>query len=242
MMRKAGLLLVAAVLGQGGLGCGDSVAFDSSGGGGSGAGGGGLGGTGGQGGDGGDACAAYDDASGNDVTFRIQNDTGQAIFLPTDCGVVRPMIQPPGGGGETSYGNPHGGCFASCETWQQGEPPVCTAEACALTTLRVEAGATYELVWSGTAMRQEAMPQACWFDEQYGPECTRVIEAEAQSYQLELPAFSECLGDCTCEDSGQCYGEAGGIEGAHDGVTFAYPEEGTVDVIFGPCAFGCAEP
>lgn len=184
----------------------------------------------------------YDDASGSDVTFRIQNDTGQAIYVPTDCGVVRPTIQPQAGGDDTTYTNPYGGCFASCETWQQGEPPVCTADACALTTLRIEAGDTHELVWSGTALRGEEMPQACWFDEQYGLECTRVIEAEAQSYQFDIQAYSECVGECTCEDSGQCYGEAGGVEGLHDAVSFSYPDADTVDVVFGPCAFGCPEP
>ena len=155
---------------------------------------------------------------------------------------MRPDIQAAGSDADTYYGNAYGGCFASCETWQQGEPPVCTAEACALTTLVIEAGETYEIVWAGTALRQEDMPQQCWFDEQYGLECTRVIEAEAESYQFDLRAFSECIGECTCEDNGQCYGEAGGAEGFHDGVTFAYPDAATVDVVFGPCAFGCAEP
>ncbi|HHH27921.1 MAG TPA: hypothetical protein ENK57_06210 [Polyangiaceae bacterium] len=239
MKRKAGLLFLTALVTLGTVACGDSVAFDSSGGGGTGAGGGG--GNGGDGGDG-DVCALYEDAAGSDVTFRIENGTGQPIYLPTDCGVLRPTIEPGDGDGETYYGNPYGGCFASCETWQQGEPPVCTAGACALTTLRLEAGEIYEFVWSGTAMRQEDMPAACWFDEQYVGECTRVIEAEAQSYLFDLRAYSECIGECSCEQSGQCYGEAGGLEGFHDVATFTYPEAGTVDVVFGPCAFGCADP
>ncbi len=30
--------------------------------------------------------------------------------------------------------------------------------------------------------------------------------------KFDLRAFSECIGECTCEDNGQCYGEAGGAE------------------------------
>jgi len=251
-MRKAGLLLVTALLAHGALACGDSVAFESDGGGGNGAGGsggdGGIGGTGGGGGD--DLCALYDDQSGSEVTFHIQNDTGQPIYLPTDCGILSPDIVPQGGPDQdTWYGNRWAGCFASCEDWQQSEPPVCTADACALTTLRLEAGASFDFVWAGTAMRQEEMPDQCWFDEQYASgECTRVLEAESQSYAFDLRAYSECVaegqgqGACTCDETGQCFGQAGGLEGYHDGASFAHPDTATVNVVFGPCAFGCPDP
>jgi hypothetical protein len=244
MKNKSSLVLIAALLAHGALACGDTVDFDDNGSGGSGASGGngGHGGDGGSGGKGGQ-CALYEDESGSEVTFRIVNDSSQAIYLPTNCGALTPTIQPQDGDDGAFYGNRYGGCFASCEDWQQGEPPVCTAEACALTTQRIEPGGSYDFVWQGTGLVQATMPDACYFDATYASgECTQVIEAPEQTYQFDIPGYMDCVGECVCQEDGQCFGEAGGVEGYHDVTTFDHPDEALVEVVFGPCTFGCADP
>ena len=52
------------------------------------------------------------------------------------------------------------------------------------------------------------------------------------------------VAECCCRFStraGQSIGEPGGAQGYHDTAVFNHPETNRVDVVFGPCAFGCAE-
>jgi hypothetical protein len=221
--------MAAALAALGTVACSTTeVIIDGDGGGGSGA------GTGGGGGD--VLCEAHDDQDGTAITFRIHNDGFAPIYIPTSCGHLTPSITPIGGADGNAYGNTDS-CFSSCETLQHSEPVAC-AEACALITHRIMPGESFDFVWAGTGLMPTSMPAACFFDASYGPDCIQLITAPSASYRFDIPAYDTCAGDCTC-DADQCFGDATGLMGAHDPVSFAHPSETLVDVTFGGCAFGC---
>lgn len=218
------------------LACSDSFLFESSGSGGSG----GTGsvttvGTGGN-----DACAAFDDQVGEAVTLRVRNNTGMDIFLPTDCGIVKPTVAPAAGPDGTNY-NYYRSCLSTCADLRDTGPVACPADACALTALRVPPGGTYDIEWDGTGLRPTDMPAQCFLEPTQDLTCGQIVAAPAASYQVELQAFDSCGVDCMCETNGQCFGEASGLEGFHAPVSFQHPEQGVVEVLFDICAFGCAE-
>ena len=228
---KPSILLAAMTL-PFALACGDVVVFHGGTGG-----GGGDGGSGGTGG----TCRAWADQEGDVVTVRIVNDSPEDLYVPTQCGLVEPQITPQLGDDGVRYGNDPGGCFFTCEELQRSEPPICTAEACLSSVRRIAPGDSFEIVWEGTGMVNVEMPTSCWFDASWGNgECTQLQEAAAQAYRVEIPAFAECVGDCTCTN-GDCIGEPGGAQGYHDTAGFHHPEADPGDGGFGPCAFGCAE-
>ena len=86
------------------------------------------------------------------------------------------------------------------------------------------------------------MPLACFKDPATDTSCPQIVAAPDNRYRVEIQGFSSCGPECACEVDGVCYGEASGIEAYHDPVTIDHPNQGVVDVVFGPCAFGCAEP
>jgi hypothetical protein len=103
------------------------------------------------------------------------------------------------------------------------------------------AGGTYDYLWDGTGLRQTTMPAACWaMPDAYGP-CGQIVDAPAGSYRVIATGYESCggYGDCTCEPSGECFGEATGMEAYADPTTFVHPDESLVEVVFGVCAFPC---
>jgi hypothetical protein len=210
--------------------CTTRVAVDDDG---SGAGGGGTGGSGGT-------CSLYDDQSASStVTVSIVNDSGVTIYLPSRCGALTPTIEPATGYDGANYVYDDS-CLSTCEHLRTGEPIVCTAEACALETIAIEPGMSHELLWDGTGLESAEMPAACWLSADYGPSCEQIVVAPAGDYTVGLVAYDGCNGDCTCE-GGVCWGEASGNPGYADDTRFSFPGDGSVEIVFGPCAFGCAE-
>jgi hypothetical protein len=235
MMRTNSIASLAAIIALAATAaCTTNVAFDDDGGG-----AGGSGASGGTGGTGG-TCSVYDDqTSPSTVTVTVRNDTGMTIYLPTSCGQLMPNIEPSAGFDGTSY-TYDDSCLSTCEDLQTGEPIACTAEACALTSIAIAHGATYQLEWDGTGLKNTEMPAACWNTADYGPNCSQIVTAPGGDYSVGLQAFDSCEGDCAC-DGGVCWGSAVGNEGLHDNAGFSFPEDGSVEILFGACAFGCAD-
>jgi hypothetical protein len=189
----------------------------------------------------GGTCGAYADQTGTAVTLRIVNETGVPLYLPTLCGVVIHDIEPKGGADGNEYGYLGTGCLSSCEDLQKDGPIACAADACALVAQRVEPGATLEASWHGSGLHPTEMPVQCWFDATYGNQCQQIVAAPAGDYRYDLRGYDSCGPECSCDETGQCFGEASGLEAYHDPAVIQVPGTQVVDVVFGPCAFGCAD-
>jgi hypothetical protein len=186
------------------------------------------------------ACDAFDNQEGQGVTLRVRNETGMAIYLPTDCGNVKPTVAPAAGPDGTNY-TYYRACLSTCADLRDTGPVACPADACAQTALRLQPGAMLDIAWDGTGLRPTEMPAECFFEPTQDPTCGQIVAAPAASYSVELRAFDSCAGQCTCDVNGQCFGEASGVEGYHAPVSFQHPQQSIVDVVFEVCAFGCAE-
>ena len=82
------------------------------------------------------------------------------------------------------------------------------------------------------------MPAACYLQPQGGG-CQEIVSAPPSKYGIAAFAFSSCGAGCTCDPTGICAGSTDGAQASADPVTFGFPGESTVDVVFGPCAFDC---
>ena len=229
-------------------GCGSSVADDdeaAAGSGASGSGGSGSGGSGNAGTGGNDQCAAFADEQGSaQVTVRFRNDSPMPIYLPGNCDFVQYGIRPSSGDDGVAYGYDPS-CLQTCEGLQTEPAYACAADACAPTSWHLPPGGTHDVTWAGTGLRQENMPAACYYEgESFGGSCSRVIAAEPNTYRVEINGFMSCESftespECECDASGQCFGTAAGAQALADVSEFAHPSTPLVEVVFGPCAFGC---
>lgn len=218
-MGAAGLALALAA------GCGSSV--DD--------GGAGAGGTGGGG-----VCGGFaDEESAASVTVRFRNDSMQTIYLPAQCGSLNYTIEPAGGSDGVSY-TFGGGCLQTCEDLQTQSQIACAP--CQETSYQLLPGATREVVWAGTGLQGGIeMPTACWDSPETAGTCGRIVAAPAGTYRAGAIGFSSCGDECTCDAEGLCVGNTMGLEAYHEPVSFAFPSAAPVEVVFGVCAFGCAE-
>lgn len=241
-----GWLLAAALLSAATAACGSSVeTVDDDGAGGSGASG-GNGGNGGSGAKGGECSAFLDEEAPGTVTVRVVNQSPLDLYVPALCDLPAYQIAPESGPQDLLYvfGT---SCLYTCEMAQTQEMFGCPAAACAQTTHRVAAGSSLELTWPGTALDQGAdMPDACYFDAQFAGTCSQIVAAPAGTYQAFVQGFMECNSygpePCDCDDNGLCFGEASGLEGYPEPASFEFPADDEVEIVFGPCAFGCAQP
>jgi hypothetical protein len=189
----------------------------------------------------GDLCAPFADEHGtSSVTVRFRNDTGMPLYLPAGCSSVQYTIKPLGGDDPSVSYAYENACLQTCQDLWTSPPYACGA--CAPTTYLVEPGATRDVIWNGTGLTySNAMPSECYaYPNSWG--CSRVVAAPPGAYVVDALGYSACEGDCTCDANGVCYGYVNGAQAYPDPVTLSYPGDSLAEVVFGPCAFGCAEP
>lgn len=188
----------------------------------------------------GGACAAFADAAGTDaVTVRFRNNSMSPVYLPVSCKSVNFAIDPTTGPDGVTY-HYDGSCLQTCEDLQTSPPFACGL--CAPASLRIDVGATREVIWEGTGLKPDVqMPSSCWSAPQKNESCSQVVPAPAASYRVSATGFSSCGAGCTCDAQGICDGAAEGSQGNPNPVKFNYPADKTVEVVFDPCAFGCPD-
>jgi hypothetical protein len=232
-----------------GVGCGSTVNDDdpaASGSGASGSGGAGSGASGsgasggstssGSGGAGG--CAAFADQEGvGTATVRFRNDSPLPVYLPANCTQINYTIRPTAGSDSISYVY-GGGCVQTCEDRQTSTPIDCGA--CPEIAFVVPVGGTLDVQWNGTGLRTAEMPAEC-YEGPADSSCSQIVAAQPNEYRVEVTGFGACEGECTCDATGQCFGTASGPQAWADVTDFDFPTNQLVEVVFGPCAFGCAE-
>jgi hypothetical protein len=225
MMIAAGLYAAA--------GCATTVAFDD---GGTGSGTTGSGGTTPE-------CRGFEDDDGlASVTLRFKNDSPLDVYLPSLCSALDYRVVPSAGDDGIYYGNRSEPCLQTCEELQHEELQACLADACAPTSRLIRPGESFEVVWDGTGLEQGvAMPKACYLDSgNAGSSCPRIVAAEPARYRVDILGYSECMGDCMCDAEGVCWGQPTGQTAYADPIDIDFPSAGTVEIVFGTCAFGCA--
>ena len=250
LMGAAGLA-AAALAGCGSTVNDDDEATSGSGASGSGASGSGASGSGASGGGtttgtgGTNQCSGFEDQTGSaEVTIRFRNEAPVPVYIPGTCSFVDYDIRPSSGEDGIDYAN-NLTCTQTCQQLQTEPAYVC--DACAPSAWLVPPGGSLEVSWDGTGVKQEAMPDACYLDGQspFGDTCSRLVAAQANTYRVEVTGFGTCEGfdepggPCACTEEGECMGSATGAQALADVSEFAYPGVTGVEVVFGPCAFGC---
>jgi hypothetical protein len=202
------------------------------------------------------SCANFADHSGlASVTMHLINDTGQPILISPGPACWKSMTTYPfsilpaaGSDGAVYPGVSAGGTHtcgfrltssSQCEDCGGGygfpEDPY----------PMLAPGGTLDLPWHGTGNRVASMPPECfmragslceWASPSTNTDCERVVAAPAGSYVVTAQAFPTC-GDCTTSPC-SCHGPN---PVTSEPATFAFPGTSVVDVVFGPCAFGCAD-
>lgn len=221
-----------------GAGCGSNVI---------GSGGGDTGGGGTGGGNTNPECTPFrDQSSTGEVTFRFVNQTGIDIYLPASCDLVSFQIDPAAGPDGSYYGWTGGACSLTCEDLQSQGQIYCDAGACAPSSFRVPAGGSLDIAWDQLAQKNVEMPSECWFEAAGGPSCNQIVAADPGQYRISITAYDTCASDpaaCGCDaTTGLCSGDATGLSATTAPVIFGLPSSQPVEVIFDPCAFGCATP
>jgi hypothetical protein len=176
------------------------------------------------------------------VTVRIRNNSGQPIYLPANCSTLAYTMTPLGGDDPDESYVYDPSCLQTCEDLQTEPPYACGA--CAPATFLLPAGATRDVSWNGTGLAYGiTMPAECYADPQMAMACSRIVNAPVGDYRIDVVGYSKCDEgfDCTCDSNGVCYGMAGGFEAYPDPAVLSYPSESLVEVVFGVCAFGCAD-
>jgi hypothetical protein len=242
------MVTVAAASMAAAVGCGSNVAVDDDGddvGGGGGTGGTGNTGNGGSGAKGGECSAFHDQESPDTVTVRIVNDTGLDLYLPAYCDRLAYHIDATDGqGGDLMY-TFDASCRYACELAQTEDMFGCPAAACAQTSYLVAPGSSLEVEWAGTGLDSDIqMPAACYFDPAQTSTCSQILAAPEGSYRASIIGSSQCESDaqgpCNCDENGLCFGWPTGLVGYAEPAEFSFPADGEVEIVFGPCAFGCA--
>jgi hypothetical protein len=191
---------------------------------------------------GGDACAAFDDQPGTGtVTVRFRNDSQFPVYLPSNCSFVQYDIRPSSGDDGLTYAYDLS-CTQTCEALQTESQYVC--DACAPSSWLLSPGATLDVPWDGTAIQRVPMPASCWYEGMASGDCTQVLGAGADTYRVEAFGFGACESftnapTCECSPEGECFGTASGASATADVSEFDHPGTSLVEVVFGPCAFGC---
>ncbi|MBW2529083.1 MAG: hypothetical protein JRI23_33205 [Deltaproteobacteria bacterium] len=204
---------------------------------------GGTGGTAGSGGTGGqDLCSPYlDEEPAGQVTVRFVNQSGLPIYLPAMCGNPIFELRPFNGDDGIDYAfDPF--CLQTCEDLQTSGIIDCAM--CEPSSILLPAGQSYDVVWDGTGLEPNLMPDACWaMPGEYGGNCPKIVRAASQAYRIMAKGYETC-GDgdfpCACDNTGYCTGDATGMEAWADITDFDYsPAAMLVEVVFGVCAFPC---
>jgi len=206
---------------------------------GNGAGGSGNAGSAGGTGNVGGVCSEFLDEESDDVvTVRFVNESGLDIYLPATCGRVAYSIQPSFGMDLADY-NYDETCFQTCEHALSGEPVECAD--CAQSAILLPAGQVFEAEWAAVGLEPGyVMPAECVYEGGTSDaQCEKLVVAKTAEYLVDLIGYSSCGPNCECDDGGVCLGGVEGAEAYPDFASFDFPEDKTVDVVFGVCAFPC---
>lgn len=177
-------------------------------------------------------CAPFADEQGlSMVVVRFHNPTSAPVYLPANCGSVRFTVTPVEGDPDVTYAYDDS-CLQTCEDlWTS---PGFACDACQATVVRVEAGATRDMLWDGTGITQTtAMPSECYASPGMGG-CSRVLAAPAGGYVVSLMSYTDCVGECACDSSGVCVGSGGGGDAFQNDAVLSFPDQSLVELIFQP--------
>jgi hypothetical protein len=179
----------------------------------------------------------------------VINDTGQPILIAPGAGcwksgIANPFsIIPAAGSDGATYPamSPYGA--QTCGS-RLASPPQCIECDMGPPYTLMAPGTTLDLPWDGTGSRTASMPAECytrggyceWASLSGNTDCTQVVAAPAGTYSVTAQAFSTCA---TC--AGNTCSCHGATPVTSEPATFIFPATGAVDVVFGPCAFGCAD-
>jgi hypothetical protein len=195
-------------------------------------------------------CSDFADQSGlAPVTMHLINDTGQPILISPGPACWKSPTPPPfsivpaTGSDGTTYPsvNKHGSQTCSFRLTSPAECEDCWFDD---PYTLMAPGATLDLPWDGTGNRIASMPAECYTRGGYcefasttgNTDCTQAVAAPAGTYSVTAQAFPTC-GTCTA-DTCSCHGPT---PVTSTPVPFTFPGTGVVDVVFGPCAFGCPD-
>jgi hypothetical protein len=186
----------------------------------------------------GGACGGFEDAtSPATVTVRFRNNTGLPVYLPGRCQGIDYPITPTSGSDGVTY-NHEASCLQTCSDLQKDPPFAC--KPCAPTSYLLDIGATREITWDGTGLKDEvSMPAACWAQSPNDTACRQIVAAPAASYAIQALGYSSCGAGCACDEKGLCNGAPEGLQAHADLVSFEFPAQNVVEVVFNTCAFGC---
>jgi hypothetical protein len=237
-------------------GCGSDVLVDGEGAGGTGATGTGTGNSGGYptvttsttatsttstGAGGAEPCSLHADESGlAPAGLRFVNQSGQPIFLPAHCGLVRYELTRVGGVGES---DPDWGfdpfCLQTCEDLQTEPQMMC--DDCMPSSVVLWPGDELRVEWDGTGLLATGMPQSCWEMPTGSDACMQVVAAPEGDYHVAAIGYESCGTDCGCDEAGLCDGAATGLPAYATPLEFNFPTAAIHDVVFDVCAFGCPD-
>jgi hypothetical protein len=234
-MKRAQLRIGSAAVLLWVIGCGSSVQLDDDGDGGSGN----SGGTGGTGGIAGKCDAFRDAPDGDAVTIRFRNESGLNVYIPGTCDDVALNLDPVAGPLERPAYWFDRSCLQTCEDLQSEGRFEC--DACAPSVFLIPPGGTIETRWTGTGLAPSAMPAECFEYPEEASSCSAISAAPSGDYAVSATGFDSCPG-CECDgENGRCFGNASGLQAFSDSKVFSYPSANMIEVVFGVCAFGCAE-
>jgi len=243
--------LVAVALLSFFVGCGDDSQPAGGGGSGPAGGNGGAGGSGGEGGSGGDGgsgggsdeCDPYIDGQGppvQTITITVRNATATPIYLgetQKSCG-GSPHYR-----AETVAGDPVKTdlevCEQTCSGLAQGGCE-CAADCAQQSVTVIYPAGSVELSWTAVVYENEAMPEACYFDEVCAaPSCVspaspnEALEFIVDAYSA-LANCAEAICDCDGGVAGSCTVEGATLVSgpAVAGAAVWNPSDDSIAIIF----------
>jgi len=195
-------------------------------------------GTGGEGSGGDPSCSAYlNEESLGAVTFRVRNDTAADIYL-MKAWSLRFDLQPTAGPDprDPIYDVPDSPCAGTCETAQKEGSS--SSGTCEFGSVRIAAGGTLDVPWDGRGSVFVGMPSQCYA---FGAStfCRQYVAATPGSYTIQMSAYQECSGECSCDGDGNCTVPLSGLSESSKPATFSFPQDKLVEVVFDACSFGC---
>jgi hypothetical protein len=173
---------------------------------------------------------------GPEVAFTIRNDRADAIFVTTPFSCADTFVRIDT---EDATGRwPLDACAPACTLIVADACEPCPNECDRPTLLRIDAGATHEIVWDGALWIDHVLEQACNACG-VAPDCLLGVSAPASTYLATATAASSASNctrnGCECpagESTCMLDGEVADPQELGAQLLFEYPDETTVDLVF----------
>ena len=154
-------------------------------------------------GDTGEVCAEILDAEPPvaPTLVEITNGTGSALFVGFEASCIAEVFSLTRISDEQGMAWHGQACTPSCEEVLAGECFDCGACPEAV-VVRLEAGATHTVEWSGSIFDTRDFPTSC-LDAPCSTTCDQRLELAAGEYRFDVVASTDCIGDgmsCDCHD------------------------------------------